>query len=302
MTLDSTLAELKWQGRLPVSLDDDNEEAHREEIRLTKTRVALGEMDVVGKDVWTNPKPSDMPVSPTPPTPQSAPRPPLIGPRKSTPAVLPTLKGLSGGPVASPSTAIAPEPRALSQGDRKGEDEKQVNPASSHLEESFKSCATSPSTHNSIASVRTAQTVRTVSSSDSSAHSSRLPPHENPVSPPRPPMQSEHSEISYITQGGLPDGDRVEQNSHRLAREARSDQQSHFDRTPGFHTATHQQAGHPFQPGHNARPSQRRSVSQIAREMESRVATERHSAFEVHQQHGRFVAGCELCGMDYDRM
>lgn len=303
MTVDSTLAELKWQGRLPIPLDDDIEEAHREEIRLTKTRVALGEMDVVGKDVWTKPKSADVPVSPTPPTSQSAPRPPLIGPRKSTPVVLPTLKSLSSGPVASPATATAPESRAPPQGDRT-EDEKHVAPASPHMKGSAKTGMTSPSTHGSSASVRTAQTAQTVSSSDNSAHSSQLPAQANPTSRSRPPMQSERTEISYITQrGGLPNGAGVEQTIHHLPRDAPPmSQLSYFDHPPGFHTIAQQQALYPFQPGHNARPSQRRSVSQIAREMENRVATERQSAFEVYQQHGRFVAGCELCGMDYDRM
>lgn len=219
--------------------------------------------------MWTKPKPADVPVSPTPPTPQSAPRPPLIGPRKSTPVVLPTLKGLSSGPVASPTTATAPGTRAVSQGDRT-EDEKHVAPASPHLQESAKPGMTSPSTHGSSASVRTAHTVHTASSSEYSAHSSQLPAHANSASHSRPPTQTQLSASSHgEPYNRLLARGRITSNIHNPSCEApRTDQQSYFDHPPGFHTATHQQAVHPFQPGHNARPSQRRSVSQIAREME----------------------------------
>lgn len=46
----------------------------------------------------------------------------------------------------------------------------------------------------------------------------------------------------------------------------------------------------------------RRSVSQIAREMERNAINERQSAFEMHQGHSSFVTGCSLCAMDYERM
>lgn len=46
----------------------------------------------------------------------------------------------------------------------------------------------------------------------------------------------------------------------------------------------------------------RRSVSQIARDMERNAVNERQSAFEAHQGHASFATGCSLCAMDYDRM
>ena len=51
-------------------------------------------------------------------------------------------------------------------------------------------------------------------------------------------------------------------------------------------------------PGH----APRRSVSQIARDMERHAIADRQSTFEAHQGHRSFVGGCSLCSMDYDRM
>ena len=51
-------------------------------------------------------------------------------------------------------------------------------------------------------------------------------------------------------------------------------------------------------PGH----APRRSVSQIARDMERHAVSDRQNTFEAHQGHRAFVAGCSLCSMDYDRM
>ncbi|WVQ71885.1 hypothetical protein IAR50_001427 [Cryptococcus sp. DSM 104548] len=46
------LADIQWQSALPPTMDEQHEDAVRAEIRLAKARVALGEMDIVGKDVW----------------------------------------------------------------------------------------------------------------------------------------------------------------------------------------------------------------------------------------------------------
>ena len=71
-----------------------------------------------------------------------------------------------------------------------------------------------------------------------------------------------------------------------------------------------QQARPPVGPRNVSMPGQavhmghapRRSVSQIARDMERHAVNERHSTFEAHQGHRSFVSGCSLCSMDYDRM
>ncbi|TYJ58122.1 hypothetical protein B9479_001218 [Cryptococcus floricola] len=50
------LSDIQWHSALPPTLDEQHEDAVRAEIRLMKARVALGEMDIVGKDVWDGSK------------------------------------------------------------------------------------------------------------------------------------------------------------------------------------------------------------------------------------------------------
>ncbi|RXK42022.1 hypothetical protein M231_00743 [Tremella mesenterica] len=45
------LADAKWQNDLPSDLDEKQDEKRREEIRVMKARVAMGESDIVG-DIW----------------------------------------------------------------------------------------------------------------------------------------------------------------------------------------------------------------------------------------------------------
>lgn len=49
-----TLADIAWQGVLPPDLADTEveEERRREELRVIKTRVAMGELDLIGPDYW----------------------------------------------------------------------------------------------------------------------------------------------------------------------------------------------------------------------------------------------------------
>ncbi|WVQ78485.1 hypothetical protein IAT38_000571 [Cryptococcus sp. DSM 104549] len=46
------LADIQWQCALPPSLDEAEEDAKCDHLRLMKARVALGEMDVVGTQTW----------------------------------------------------------------------------------------------------------------------------------------------------------------------------------------------------------------------------------------------------------
>ena len=67
LTVVRALADVQWQGALPSDLEEEAELKQRDDIRLIKTRIALGERDVVGEQAWHA-------LSTGPPTPQSAPR------------------------------------------------------------------------------------------------------------------------------------------------------------------------------------------------------------------------------------
>ncbi|WWD01096.1 hypothetical protein V866_008034 [Kwoniella sp. B9012] len=50
-----TLADIKWQSSLPPSLEEEQaEERYRERVRGVKAKVALGELDMIGKSLWEN--------------------------------------------------------------------------------------------------------------------------------------------------------------------------------------------------------------------------------------------------------
>jgi len=88
------LADVQWQGEAPNDLEEEVEVKKRDEIRLIKTRIALGEMDVVGEKAWVA-------LSAGPPTPLSAPRPapvpePKIDPRPAEKPALPKTVALEG--------------------------------------------------------------------------------------------------------------------------------------------------------------------------------------------------------------
>jgi len=48
------LAESQWVGHLPGDLEELEESRAREMMRIQKIRVAMGELDIVGQDVWNH--------------------------------------------------------------------------------------------------------------------------------------------------------------------------------------------------------------------------------------------------------
>lgn len=48
------LAESQWVGQLPGDLEEIEESRVREMMRIQKVRVAMGELDIVGQDVWNH--------------------------------------------------------------------------------------------------------------------------------------------------------------------------------------------------------------------------------------------------------
>jgi hypothetical protein len=48
------LAESQWSGQVPDDLQEQAESQAREVMRIQKARVAMGELDTVGRGIWDN--------------------------------------------------------------------------------------------------------------------------------------------------------------------------------------------------------------------------------------------------------
>ncbi|KAL7424181.1 hypothetical protein Q5752_001767 [Cryptotrichosporon argae] len=105
-----TLADLEWKRSLPTDLEDQAEDAKRDTVRLAKTRVVMGEADIVGHAVW-NTNASGRAAIPPPQRPrtislQAVPSAARIQGVPSTAPVQPVLS--SQGPSARPILPRAP--------------------------------------------------------------------------------------------------------------------------------------------------------------------------------------------------
>jgi hypothetical protein len=68
MNIVSALADCQWQGALPTDLEEANDEARREQLRILKARVAMGETELIGPQVWAGlsagqPAPVEVPLA-----------------------------------------------------------------------------------------------------------------------------------------------------------------------------------------------------------------------------------------------
>lgn len=258
----------------------------RDGIRLIKTRIALGERDVVGEQAWHA-------LSTGPPTPQSAPRAVAApGPVAEKPA-----------PEQSPKVQDAPATESV------------LLPAPRQSVEKKEDFLAALNTHEHIA--KEAPTPLLPQRDRSVMDKPRLP--EEPLASP-PSSQERHkttsssatmtsSENSRILASSPRESD-LSSRRHPLPHAPISHSNSSPDvptygalrslHSPPLGTMSRPPAGprNISMPGH----APRRSVSQIARDMERHAVSDRQNTFEAHQGHRAFVSGCSLCSMDYDRM
>lgn len=303
-------------GNIPPGLDEEEEEKRRDEIRLTKTRVALGEMDIVGERVWNGQarEPKDMaPPSQTPAH---------IPPTQAAPASPPATRPAAGKSVAAsssiseakvvqlesvqerqeprPTMAPAhreaqvpspPRPPPAPKHDPANEAQRPALPT--RLPSQQQGSPAKPNGHETDASQTTITSSNSSTTLASTATGSDISLRHDHGASSLPDAQPRRdismSTVTYPTLRSLPRS--PELNVH---------QSQHV----------HQQSRPPVGPRNVSMPAQpvlmghtpRRSVSQIARDMERHAVNERQSTFEAHQSHRSFVTGCSLCSMDYDRM
>lgn len=295
-------------GSVPSDLDEVDHEKRRDEIRLIKTRVALGEMDIVGEKVWnglaketqeaTFGKKAPVEAPPTPVSKLPAARTDSAG------ALIPEPKGLqlqSGEarqeaeqtkpnsstspdtPQSSPFEQEPPAPKADLAVETHQPDRPSRVPSQQQSPPVTGKTALTDPPHVAIASASSSTNL--ASSRDGSEISLRHAASSLPDAQPRRDISMSTS--NYPTGRSLPHSPESNMRQHR-----------------------HQEARPPVGPRNVSMPGQsvhmghapRRSVSQIARDMERNAINERQSTFEAHQGHRSFVSGCSLCSMDYDRM
>ena len=263
------LADAQWNGNPPAELLEE-EDKERDQVRLLKTRVALGEMDIVGSKVWdglsTSTSKGVEEASPVPPTPTSAPSDP------------PTQAPTQG----DDQTALPPaqqKVKVLDSGTTRRSSQQDPEPKSDRPE---------LPKHTSIAS-----TAPSNSQNPSRQESDSSSQHSIPVS-----HTSREHDKSLLERDQGPRLSEIELPIARPVQRVFSD----IPRPQGRRTESDRPEitgrDRPLHMGH----APRRSVSQIARDMERAAANERQTTFETHQTHRSFVTGCTLCSMDYDRM
>ncbi|KAK4689766.1 hypothetical protein P7C73_g353, partial [Tremellales sp. Uapishka_1] len=293
------LADARWQGSLPSDLDEKSGAEKREELRLQKARVALGERDVVGEGMW-----NDLKNGPV--------RRDRAAPERETFSNLPQTQIQTGSTVdttvaytpeqasALSSSKISPIVAATKSFEESPlisaeKAELQVEQPSARLDGRIEQAKPpeAATRHPLRPQLFQGQKARVSFTSDSSFRedtSAKWSPtsshsrHETQAWSPRPAPTQSHS--SY--------GD----HHHPSYRDHHhSPQTFHQDPQQASISSMVTRPSHSSRASSIAIPGVKRSVSQIAADME------RHNAYEVHRSHiSGYVRGCALCSMDYDRM
>nr|XP_019042529.1 hypothetical protein I302_09138 [Kwoniella bestiolae CBS 10118]OCF21459.1 hypothetical protein I302_09138 [Kwoniella bestiolae CBS 10118] len=326
---------IKWQSSLPPSLEHEQaEERYREEVRGIKAKVALGELDMIGKSLWEGignpPRPGGMggnSGSVTPKDPMSSPS-------------IPTVKGLD---------AVDPQQGKAKEGSINTDP---ANPAKDTFIQSSTTQMTEPakSPPSTVRSQDNTSLVDTVLSPSVPQHSSPpIPHHTRPSLSSHPSSTTSHSSIpststtsstSTSTRPEAPTGRRPVPSGLLATSKEPESPQGPRERTREIERPILRYedvgVGPKLKPSmdnsidvYRARPpvqshTSRRSVSNIVNDLQSRHPPEgyykhslplplgqrqasycsdpRERSFQHHQAHSDFVRGCELCEMDYERM
>ncbi|WVQ69777.1 uncharacterized protein L199_007997 [Kwoniella botswanensis] len=333
-----TLADIKWQSSLPPSLEEEQaEERYRERVRGVKAKVALGELDLIGKGLWESTGGMGSGRNSIQSTPKEAMANVAVATTTENNLNKHDVEVKTGGLSSSPSAKESFEDNTRQLSDKSDVKPQSIIAQNEGTVGSSTGNDTSSAEHPQLRATpqHTSPPIPHDSRPSLTSHSSTPPTHSTK------PSISTSTTSSTSTRPDAPEGRRSipsglvvtlkESESPKGPRDREAERPiSRYEDARPVVAANSPERARPA-PIHIRGHNSRRSVSNMVNEVQSRQPDEgyykqplrhlyqsqhqvsnrsfssyytdpRERSFQHHQNHQTFMRGCELCEINYERM